>query len=104
MSVCEEAAMKEGYIHLPMETSLDDPLVTSMQDAVRDAIGEEPVMGSFPAWTDGGLLNGYGHIPTVIFAPGEEECCHSKVEHIPVDQLPKAALIYALTAVGFCQS
>ena len=102
MSVCEESFMKNGYIHLPMETPPDDPLVAVMRDAVRTVTGKEAVTGAFPAWTDAGLLNGYAHIPAVIFAPGKVEYCHSKEEHIPVDQLPEAALIYALAAVEFC--
>lgn len=104
MTVCEEAAMKEGYVHLPMEIALDHPLVTMLQDAVKETTAQEPVMSFFPAWTDGGLLCGFGKIPTVVLGPGKVACCHSKDEHIPVDHLPKAALIYALTAVDFCHS
>ena len=83
---------------------MDHPLVTVMQGAVRAALEEEPVMGFMPAWTDGGLLYGYGNIPSVVLGPGEVEPCHSNFEHIPVDHLPKATLIYALTAVNFCHS
>lgn len=103
MRVMEESVMKEGYVHEPMETPLNDPLVGSVKDAVRYAIEEEPVMSFFPAWTDGGLLKSYGKIPTVVLGPGLIECCHALHEYIPADHLPKAALIYALTAVDFCQ-
>ncbi len=104
MQVTEESAMKEGYVHLPMEIELDHPLVSMIRKAVTASTGEEPVMGFFPAWTDGGLLKGFGNIPTVVLGPGIVACCHSKEEHIPVDHLPKAALIYALTALDFCHS
>ena len=104
MTVCEESAMKGGYIHLPMEVAKDHPLVTAMQEAVRETTGEEPVMGFMPAWTDGGLLSAYGHIPTVIFGPRDGKTAHSAQEHVTVADLPKTALVYALTAVSFCQT
>lgn len=104
MQVTEESAMKEGYVHLPMEIELDHPLVEMIREAVTASTGEEPVMSFFPAWTDGGLLKGFGNIPTVVLGPGIVACCHSKEEHIPIDHLPKAALIYALTALDFCHS
>lgn len=102
MKVTDDSIMKEGYVHLPMETALDHPLVQTLQTTVEAATGESPVMSFFPAWTDGGLLSGYGHIPTVVLGPGHIACCHSADEHIPMDHLMKAALCYALTAVQFC--
>ncbi|MBO4872636.1 MAG: M20 family metallopeptidase [Lachnospiraceae bacterium] len=104
MSVCRESVMKEGYVHLPMEIPPDHPLVTTLQEAFREASGEEAVMSFMPAWTDAGLLSAYGHIPTLIFGPGDGKFAHSNEEHIAVGDLTKAALIYALTAAGFCHS
>lgn len=104
MRVMEESVMKEGYVHAPMETEADHPLVQTIKEAVHTATEEKPVMSFFPAWTDGGLLKEYGNIPTVVFGPGLIECCHALHEYIPVSHLPKAALIYALTAIEFCHS
>lgn len=104
MQVTEESRMKDGYVHLPMEIELNHILVKYLQKAVQDVTEKEPVMSFFPAWTDGGLLKGFANIPTVVIGPGIIECCHSKDEHIPIDHLPKAALIYALTALDFCHS
>lgn len=103
MKVMDESVMKEGYVHEPMETDLDDPLVLTIKDSVRGVLAEEPVMSFFPAWTDGGLLRSYGNIPTVVLGPGLIECCHALNEYIPVEHLKKASLIYALTAVEFCK-
>lgn len=102
MEVMEESQMKEGYVHMPMEIEPEHPLTMSVKKAAREATEEEPVMSFFPAWTDGGLLKSYGDIPTVVLGPGLIECCHSEAEYIPVDHLPKAALIYALAALDFC--
>ena len=103
MSVAAEAALPEGYVHLPFETPRDHPLVTVLQDAVKEATAEEAVLGVMPAWTDGALLARYGNIPTVILGPDGENA-HAHDEYIPVDQLSKTALIYALAAVDFCRS
>ena len=104
MRVMEESVMKTGYVHEPMETDLEHPLVRTIKKSVEIATGEGPVMSFFPAWTDGGLLKAYGNIPTVVLGPGLIECCHALHEYIPVSHLPKAALIYALTAIDFCHS
>lgn len=102
MRVTVESAMKEGYVHLPMEISCEHPLVLTVKEAVKEMSGEEAKMTYFPAWTDGGLLSGYGQIPTVVFGPGIIECCHSREEHIPVSHLVDGCLCYALAALEFC--
>ena len=38
-----------------------------------------------------------------MYGPGDIGCAHSDVEWVKVDELPKAALIYALTAMDVCQ-
>lgn len=103
MKVMDESVMKEGYVHEPMYTELDDPLVLQIRESVTEVLETEPVMSFFPAWTDGGLLRSYGNIPTVVLGPGLIECCHALNEYIPVEHLKKAAMIYALTAVDFCK-
>jgi len=102
MKVMDESVMKEGYVHEPMETDLNDPLILEIRKSVSSVLEAEPEMSFFPAWTDGGLLKSYGNIPTVVLGPGLIECCHALNEYIPVDHLKKASLIYALTAIDFC--
>lgn len=104
MSVSEAAALPAGYLHLPFETPVDHPVVSSLQTAHKDATGEDVKIGYMAAWTDGGLLARYGlEYPTVIMGPSSGGA-HTNDEHIAVAELPKTALIYALTAVDFCQS
>ena len=104
MSILEESVMKEGYVHEPMETDFNDPFVAAVKESVEIVLDEESEMTFFPAWTDGGLLNNYGNIPTVIFGPGLVECCHALNEYIPIAHLPQAALIYTVAAISFCSS
>ena len=103
MSVCEEAALKEGYVHLPFETPLDHPIVTTLQEKFREVTDVEAVVDCMPAWTDGGLLSPYGKIPTVVLGPGGGGA-HTSEERISIDHMSKLAMIYALTAVDFCRS
>lgn len=93
---------KDGYYPVACETPTDHPFVTLMEEVVESVTESKPVLGYFPAWTDGGLLSTYGKIPTVILGPGIIKCCHSKEEYIPIAHLSKAALIYALTAINYC--
>ncbi|WP_165445401.1 M20 family metallopeptidase [Bacilliculturomica massiliensis] len=102
MSVTEESAMKEGYVHKAMEISADHPLVQAVRQAVKSAVEQDAVMSFFPAWTDGGLLSNYAGIPTVVIGPGEIACCHSNDEHISIKSLEDGCLSYALAAVSFC--
>lgn len=104
MRVTQESAMKEGYVHKAMEISKEHPVVKVVSDAVLQVTDKPPVYTFFPAWTDGGLLSNYADIPTVVIGPGIIECCHSKEEHIPVDHLMKGCILYALTAINFCNS
>ena len=103
MSVSEAAALPDGYLHLPFETPVDHPVISSLQTAHKNATGEDVKIGYMAAWTDGGLLARYGlEYPTVIMGPSGGGA-HTNDEHIAVDELPKTALIYALAAVEFCR-
>ena len=103
MSVCDESALKEGYVHLPFETPRDHPLVTVLQEKFREVAGEEVELSACRAWTDGGLLSRYGNIPTVVLGPGGG-AAHTHDEFIAIDHMSKMAMTYALAAVDFCKS
>jgi acetylornithine deacetylase/succinyl-diaminopimelate desuccinylase len=94
--------MKEGYVHMPLETDSDDPFVQLVLTQLEAAKGDSAELSYFPAWTDGGLLSFYGKIPTVIYGPGCIACCHSKEEYIEIDELTEGCLTYALCAAAFC--
>lgn len=102
MSVCDVSVMKRGYVHLPMETPADHPFVELVHRRLSETLGREAELSSFPAWTDGGLLSGYGKLPTVVYGPGYIELCHSKEEFIELEQLSEGLVTYALAAFEFC--
>ena len=102
MEVLDVSVMKEGYVHEPAYTPVDSDIVKITKKNSVEQIGEDYDVELIKAWTDAGLISTYQKLPVIICGPGLMECCHALHEYIPVDHLPKAALIYALTAVEFC--
>ena len=102
MEVLDVSVMKEGYVHEPAYTPLDSDIVKITKKYSVDAIGEDYDVVFIKAWIDAGLISTYQKTPVIICGPGLMECCHALHEYIPVDHLPKASLMYALTAVEFC--
>ncbi len=84
--------------HYPMEIAVDDPLVTGLSRALRSLTGAEPRIAAFGGWTDASLISNFGHIPTLVFGPGDLAVAHSRNEHVPVEELRLATLAYALLA------
>ena len=103
MEVLDVSVMKEGYVHEPAYTPLDEDIVKITKKYCVDVNGEDHEIVFIKAWTDAGLISTYAKMPVIICGPGLMECCHALHEYIPVEHLPKAALIYALTAVEFCE-
>jgi len=100
--VMETSAMKEGYIHDPMEIDHNHPIIEIAKACTKDVINKEPEITYFPAWSDGGLLSSYAKIPTIIFAPGDLKTAHSVSENLRIDQILPATLIYSLITTEFC--
>lgn len=96
------AEMKEGYVHGPSYTSPEHPIVKITKKYTDEITGIDAPVEAFPAWADAGLFSTYLDTPTIIMGPGFIECCHALDERIPLEHLPKAALIYAMTAIEFC--
>jgi acetylornithine deacetylase/succinyl-diaminopimelate desuccinylase family protein len=100
---CQMSRMAESMAtmdHGGLEIALDHPLVTSLQAVLEAITGRPAQIGAFGGWTDGALLSNFGHIPTVIFGPGDLGVAHSRAEFVPVEELRLATLVYALLAYG----
>lgn len=104
MKVLDVSVMKEGYTHEAMEIDTEHTLVKTLIEASKQITNRTPDKTYFPAWSDGGLLDKYAKIPTLVFAPGDLETAHSKDEYISIEQLIPAVKIYALTAFMFCNN
>jgi succinyl-diaminopimelate desuccinylase len=77
--------------------ALDDAFVTTVGDAIAEAIGERPRLAGFPGGCSTGLMLRRG-IKSVIFGPGDLEQAHSADEWVDVEQLYRAARGYAAIA------
>lgn len=85
-----------------MEISPDHILVTSIQRNSKEVLCRNyPIKGE-TYWGDSGILYTLAGIPSIMYGPGDIGCAHSDVEWVEVEELPKAALIYALTAIDVC--
>lgn len=100
---CQMSRMVENMAtmdHGGLEIDLDHPLVTSLQ-AVLETLTSQPArIGAFGGWTDGALLSNFGHMPAVVFGPGDLGVAHSRAEFVPVEELRLATLAYAMLAYG----
>ncbi|HSM57176.1 MAG TPA: M20 family metallopeptidase [Candidatus Sulfomarinibacteraceae bacterium] len=83
---------------MPYETDARDPLVTTMQQALRDVTGEPRPLTGYNQGSDGRFFAGDG-IPVVIFGPSHPDVGHSANEHVRLEQVVEAAQVYALTAL-----
>jgi acetylornithine deacetylase/succinyl-diaminopimelate desuccinylase family protein len=101
--VMDISYMDEVFVHEVMDTDVGEDIVKVSRSVIAEIAGAESEPISFPAWTDGGLINSYAKIPTIVLGPGGLESAHSASEHIEIDSLVPAVIIYALIAVNFCR-
>ncbi len=88
--------------HVALDTPPDHPLAQAAAAARERVLGERGEFTSFPAWTDGALIAGFGNVPTIVLGPGDLALAHAPAEAIPVAEIEAAARLFAVLAVGFC--
>lgn len=101
--VMDVSYMDDHYIHEALYTPPEEPIVQIAERAVAEVMGKASELTSFPAWTDGGLINYYGSVPTIILGPGELGSAHSADEHIEISALVPAVSIYGSIACAYCR-
>lgn len=84
------------------QTASDDPVVTTLAGAATAVMGQEPQRRGVTYGADMRLLVNVGHIPTVLFGPGDVRAAHRPNESVPIADLIKASEALALTALRFC--
>ncbi len=98
--------------HLPYVTEPTDPLVASVKTAMcseaqlcrNETLNEDRIeLSVCPAWTDAGFMSNETDMTCIVLGPGEMSVAHSVHESIEIEQLDKAALVYALTAIDYCR-
>lgn len=85
-------------------TDTRDPVVGTLAGAVRSLGGPEPRVGGVRYGADMRLLVNHGHVPTVLFGPGDVREAHRPDESIRARELIELARILAITAIRFCRT
>jgi acetylornithine deacetylase/succinyl-diaminopimelate desuccinylase len=85
----------------PAEISKDSRIVKVLRRNTKHVIGKNPKIVGFKGWADSALFINDARIPTAQFGPGNGGA-HSPREFLELDQLHKAADIFALTALDLC--
>jgi len=79
----------------------EHPLVQMGAWTVKRTLGYEPQVIGWRFSTDGVATKGELGIPTIGFGPGEESHCHTTEDQVKVEDLVKAARVYAQLALEF---
>ncbi|MEE9325008.1 MAG: M20 family metallopeptidase [Dehalococcoidia bacterium] len=86
------------------EIPSDHPLVEIALNASERVLGFRPKVGGFTGGTDAEHFRRIAGMPTIpSFGPGLLRYAHGPDERLPVEDLIKAAKIYALTALRYLQ-
>jgi succinyl-diaminopimelate desuccinylase len=85
----------------PADTPADDPFVELFTGAARKVLGTEPVIGGAPYFTEGAIFMPVLKVPMVICGPGEADLAHNANESVKIENLIRAARIYAVAAADF---
>lgn len=81
------------------EMPRDHPLVVATRDAAEAAAGVRPKLAGFPGGCSAGVLRRRDGTQGVIIGSGNLEQAHSADEGIEIEQIGRAARIYAALAV-----
>ena len=96
-----KATIKTLLVRDSMEVSADAPIVNALTHAAVDLLVKPPPYVGRPFWMDAALLAAAG-IPTVIMGPTGAGA-HAKEEWVDLGSVEEMAMIYAQTAMLYCQ-
>jgi len=103
-TAAETGTRIEGRFHLvrdAFEIDPSSPLVEAFQGAARAIMGKPLPAGAKPFVDDGNTFASRGKVPAITHGPAGKGA-HTVHEEVPVRELERVALVYALTAVAFC--
>lgn len=70
------------------------PVVDAAVQAVWEIAGQKPIVRPWTFGTDGGYTCGLYNIPTIGYAPGNENCSHTNRERLDLDSARTAYHVY----------
>jgi acetylornithine deacetylase len=84
-----------------VETPGDHPVVRLAEESVKAVLGRPVTAGGVPYGTDASNLSGVGGVPCVVLGPGSIDQAHTDDEWVPVEEVRRAAVVYAEMARRF---
>ena len=92
-----------GAQFAPAEIAADHAIVRETAVAFQEVTGEVAQLQGMPYGADMRLLVNQGHIPTIMFGPGDVRKAHQPDEFVPLHDLKICTQTLALTILRFCQ-
>jgi succinyl-diaminopimelate desuccinylase len=87
----------------PTATPEDAPVVRALQEARAEVAGATAPFGGVPGTTDGTILWRDGHVPVVVYGPGNKWIAHQVDEFVEVDEVVQDAHVYLAAARHFLE-
>jgi acetylornithine deacetylase len=84
------------------QTPLDHPVMETLSSCHMAVTGEKPGVEGVTYGSDLRLFTNHGHMPAVLYGPGDVSDAHTANESISIKEVLKAVEILALTAVNWC--
>ncbi len=91
-----------GAQWVPNAVAADHPFVELLKANFHSIYNREVKIEASPWGTDGGLLGKIGNIPTLVIGPGETKMAHYPNEYIDLNEMIKAAKLFARTLITWC--
>ena len=91
-----------GAQWLPNSVAGEHEIACAIEENYRQLFGKPVVVEASPWGTDAGILGTVGGIPALVIGPGETSVAHYPNEFIELDEVVKAAKLFALTLLTWC--
>lgn len=104
LKVSDVSIMNHGYVHQGMVQDPDSRLVKLLSENLEEVSGQPVKLIGATCWTDAGLLDYYGKMPSVVYGPGDLTTAHSKEENIALHAIEESQSVYVAMALDFCET
>lgn len=91
-----------GAQWLPNSVATGHPIAGVIGENFQRLFGKPVRVEASPWGTDAGILGTVGGIPAIVIGPGETSVAHYPNEYIELDEVVKAAKLFALTILQWC--
>jgi acetylornithine deacetylase/succinyl-diaminopimelate desuccinylase-like protein len=89
------------FVRDAFQLDQEHTVVSNFQDVCTNVMGEPLPIGCKPFVDDGNTFSALKNIPAITHGPNAKGA-HTVNEEVPIAELERVALVYALTAISFC--